>query len=70
MVWQIVGEVYWDPWVYIEENIYGIRENHIPMLRSVVEAIVRWTIQKIGCSVYMELRLVHNYIISGLRLCY
>ena len=47
MVWQIEGEVYWDPWVYIEENIYGIRENHIPMLRSVVEAIVRWTIQRL-----------------------
>ena len=40
LVWQVVGESYWSPWVYIEENDYGIKKKNT-MIN--IENLVEWS---------------------------
>jgi len=39
MVWQIIGPSYWSPWVYIEENEYGIEEGNVKPFYNIEQLI-------------------------------
>lgn len=48
VVWQVLGPVQWETWVYIEENDYGIYENHNGLCASIVEFILNFSNSFIG----------------------
>lgn len=39
MVWQIIGPSYWSPWVYIEDNEYGIEEAKFKPFYNIEQSI-------------------------------
>lgn len=50
IVWQVVGDVDWEPWVYIEEpNQYGISEKPVSAIRTMEIKISELSHSIIGC---------------------
>lgn len=50
IVWQIVGYVDWEPWVYIEEpNQYGISEKPVSVIRNIEIKINELSHSILGC---------------------
>ena len=53
IVWQLVGEVYWNPYVYIEyPNIYGIHEEHNLVCENIVNRIL-WISYQVPISSFV-----------------
>lgn len=51
VVWQVFGFAYWDTWVYIEENNYGINSEPNFFCRNLVDNILEFSLTLIGTFV-------------------
>ncbi len=40
VVWQVVGYSYWNTWIYIEENDYGITENPVSFFSEITDVLL------------------------------
>lgn len=40
VVWQSIGYSNWNTWIYVEENDYGIREQHNPIFENIANSIL------------------------------